>query len=207
MSSAVRFFCVCPSCGKLLEIYYFCRANLGIVKTARKSGTCIIMVGGDTEPLTWFNFVYNRLIIMEIEGTLIQKLAVQSGKSARGDWAKQDFVIEYQEGNFPTKACFNVWGADKVKELEQFQIGDKIKLSFNVSSREYNGKWYTDLKAWRISKAGAPAAGNYAQAPSGYQQSAPASYDMPAGFAPSSVPQPSAPAPTFDDMPGDDLPF
>lgn len=96
---------------------------------------------------------------MEIEGTLIQKLAVQSGKSARGDWAKQDFVIEYQEGNFPTKACFNVWGADKVKELEQFQIGDKIKLSFNVSSREYNGKWYTDLKAWRISKAGAPAAG------------------------------------------------
>ena len=75
---------------------------------------------------------------MEIEGTLIQKLAVQSGKSARGDWAKQDFVIEYQEGNFPTKACFNVWGADKVKELEQFQIGDKIKLSFNVSSREYN---------------------------------------------------------------------
>ena len=84
---------------------------------------------------------------MEIEGTLIQKLAVQSGKSARGDWAKQDFVIEYQEGNFPTKACFNVWGADKVKELEQFQIGDKIKLSFNVSSREYNGKWYTDLRA------------------------------------------------------------
>ena len=136
------------------------------------------MVGGDTEPLTWFNFVYNR-IIMEIEGTLIQKLAVQSGKSARGDWAKQDFVIEYQEGNFPTKACFNVWGADKVKELEQFQIGDKIKLSFNVSSREYNGKWYTDLRAWRISKAGAPAAGNYAQAPSGYQQSVPASYDMP----------------------------
>lgn len=165
------------------------------------------MVGGDTEPLTWFNFVYNRLIITEIEGTLIQKLAVQSGKSARGDWAKQDFVIEYQEGNFPTKACFNVWGADKVKELEQFQIGDKIKLSFNVSSREYNGKWYTDLRAWRISKAGAPAAGNYAQAPSGYQQSAPASYDMPAGFAPSSAPQPSAPAPTFDDMPGDDLPF
>ena len=87
---------------------------------------------------------------MEIEGTLIQKLAVQSGKSARGDWAKQDFVIEYQEGNFPTKACFNVWGADKVKELEQFQIGDKIKLSFNVSSREYNGKWYNDVSLYKI---------------------------------------------------------
>ena len=48
---------------------------------------------------------------MELEGTLITKLAVQSGKSARGDWAKQEFVIEYQDGNFPNKVCFNVWGA------------------------------------------------------------------------------------------------
>ena len=117
---------------------------------------------------------------MEIEGTLIQKLAVQSGKSARGDWAKQDFVIEYQEGNFPTKACFNVWGADKVKELEQFQIGDKIKLSFNVSSREYNGKWYTDLNAYRVDNmsGGAPVQ-TYQQAvqnQSVYQQSAPQGY-------------------------------
>lgn len=152
---------------------------------------------------------------MEIEGTLIQKLAVQSGKSARGDWAKQEFVIEYQDGNFPTKACFSVWGADKVKDLEQFQIGDKIRLSFNVSSREYNGKWYTDLRAWRIGQAAAPAAQNgYGQAPApgyGAQPSyqapqAPSSQDLPAGFAPS-APQPTAPAPSLDDMPGDDLPF
>lgn len=132
---------------------------------------------------------------MEIEGRLIQKLGVQSGKSARGDWAKQEFVIEYQDGNFPTKACFSVWGADKVKDLEKFQINDQIKISFNVSSREYNGKWYTDLRAWRITAAGA------AQQPA---------YDMPAGFAPaaqsSQAPQ-SAPAPSFEDMPSDDLPF
>ena len=82
---------------------------------------------------------------MEIEGRLIQKLGIQSGKSARGDWAKQEFVIEYQDGNFPTKACFSVWGADKVKDLEHFQINDQIKVSFNVSSREYNGKWYLSL--------------------------------------------------------------
>ncbi len=143
---------------------------------------------------------------MEIEGTLIQKLAVQSGKSARGDWAKQEFVIEYQEGNFPTKACFSVWGADKVKELEQFQIGDKIRLAFNISSREYNGKWYTDLRAWRISQAaGAPAQGGHT--PAAPQGGSATSYDLPAGFAPSAGPQPSAPAPSIDDMPGDDLPF
>ena len=152
---------------------------------------------------------------MEIEGTLIQKLAVQSGKSARGDWAKQEFVIEYQDGNFPTKACFSVWGADKVKDLEQYQIGDKIRLAFNVSSREYNGKWYTDLRAWRISSAAAQAQNGYGQAPApsyGAQpsyaapQGSASAYDMPAGFAPS-APQPSAPAPSLDDMPGDDLPF
>lgn len=141
---------------------------------------------------------------MEIEGTLIQKLAVQSGKSARGDWAKQEFVIEYQDGNFPTKVCFSVWGADKVKELEQFNQGEKIKVSFNVSSREYNGKWYTDLRAWRINQAGASAQGGYAQQPA---QGAPAQpyQNAPAGFAPAR--QQSAPAPSFDDMPGDDLPF
>lgn len=148
---------------------------------------------------------------MEIEGRLIQKLGIQSGKSARGDWAKQEFVIEYQDGNFPTKACFSVWGADKVKDLEHFQINDQIKVSFNVSSREYNGKWYTDLRAWRISAAGAQQPGGFApqggQVPGGYPQGGgyqQSNYDMPAGFAPS---QQSAPAPSIDDMPGDDLPF
>ena len=45
---------------------------------------------------------------LEIEGKIIRKLAVQSGKSARGDWSKQEFVIEYQDGNYPTQACLNV---------------------------------------------------------------------------------------------------
>lgn len=127
---------------------------------------------------------------MELEGTLITKLAVQSGKSARGDWAKQEFVIEYQDGNFPTKVCINVWGADKVKELGSFRLGEKIHVSFNISSREYNGKWYTDLRAWRITSSAAAGGQAYGPAPA------------------SSEPLPSpAPELTADDMPGDDLPF
>lgn len=127
---------------------------------------------------------------MELEGTLITKLAVQSGKSARGDWAKQEFVIEYQDGNFPTKVCFNVWGADKVKELDSLRLGEKIRVSFNISSREYNGKWYTDLRAWRITSSAAAGGQAYGTAPV------------------SSEPLPSpAPELTADDMPGDDLPF
>lgn len=103
---------------------------------------------------------------LELEGKIIRKLNVQSGVSARGNWSKQEFIIEYQEGNFPSQACFNVWGEDKVKDLERFQIGDSVKVSFNISSREYNGRWYTDLRAWRLDSSGeAASAAAPAQAP------------------------------------------
>ena len=135
---------------------------------------------------------------MELEGRIARKLNVQTGTSARGTWAKQEFIFEYQEGNFPSQVCMNVWGDDKVKELEKYQVGDKVKISFNLSSREYNGRWYTDVRAWRIEPAGAspaPQQGGY-----DYAQSAGA-YSAPTG----------APLPSADDMSSplsdDDLPF
>ncbi len=94
---------------------------------------------------------------LELEGRIARKLNVQTGTSARGAWSKQEFIFEYQEGNFPTQVCMNVWGEDKVRELEKFQIGDKVKVSFNLSSREYNGRWYSDIRAWRIEPVGANA--------------------------------------------------
>ena len=126
---------------------------------------------------------------LELEGRIAQKMNVQSGTTARGAWSKQEFIFEYQEGNYPTKVVMHVWGDDKVKELEKYQVNDKVKVSFNLSSREYNGRWYTDVRVWRIEPAqtGAPVQPSY-QAP------------MP----------PAAPMPTVDDMSGpadDDLPF
>ena len=97
---------------------------------------------------------------MELEGRIVRKLAVQSGNSARGTWSKQEFVFEYQEGNYPSQVCMNVWGEEKVKDLDKYQVGDKVKVSFNLSSREYNGRWYTDVRAWRIEPAGST--GSYA---------------------------------------------
>ena len=82
---------------------------------------------------------------LEIEGTLAQKLPVQSGSSARGPWAKQEFILEYPDGNFTAKACFTAWGQEKVQDLGKYQVGDKVKVSFNLKSREYNGRWYNDL--------------------------------------------------------------
>ena len=132
---------------------------------------------------------------LELEGKIIRKLNVQSGVSARGNWSKQEFIIEYQEGNFPSQACFNVWGEDKVKDLERFQIGDSVKVSFNISSREYNGRWYTDLRAWRLDSSGeAASAAAPAQAPA---QSA---------AQPAQTQAPQA-ADSQDSQDDDDLPF
>ena len=135
---------------------------------------------------------------LEIEGTLVQKLPVQSGNSARGPWAKQEFILEYPDGNFTAKVCFTAFGQDKVQELGKYQVGDKVKVSFNLRSREFNGRWYNDLQIWKIAPAGAPQPAQPAgPAPVRPAQQAPA--------------YPSAPAPTIEDMPadsaGEDLPF
>ena len=136
---------------------------------------------------------------LELEGTLRQKLGVQSGTSARGQWAKQEFILEFPDGNFTAQACFTAWGQEKVAELDKYQVGDKVKVSFNLKSREYNGRWYNDLQIWKIAPAGAqPAA-----------PAQPAPQARPVAQAPA---YPQAPAPTLEDMPADsegaeDLPF
>ena len=126
---------------------------------------------------------------LELEGRIVRKLAVQSGTTARGAWSKQEFIFEYQEGNYPSQVCMNVWGEDKVRELDKYQVGDKVKVSVNLSSREFNGRWYTDVRAWRIEPAGAPQHG-------GFEQPAP---------APTSIPMPTAD--NMSALDGEDLPF
>ena len=137
---------------------------------------------------------------LEIEGTLAQKLPVQSGSSARGPWTKQEFILEFPDGNFTAKACFLAWGQEKVQDLGKYQVGDKVKVSFNLKSREYNGRWYNDLQIWKI-------------APAGAQPAAPAQQAAPqARPAPQAAAWQQAPAHTLEDMPADsegaeDLPF
>lgn len=141
---------------------------------------------------------------LELEGRIKTKLPVQGGTSARGAWTRQDFVLEYQDGNYPADVCFTAWGQDKVDELARFQAGDTVRVSFNVRAREYGGRWYNDLRIWRISAPGA------AQPQASQPYSAPAPQPA-AAYSP--APQPcSAPAPGIEDMPvdldmNDDLPF
>ena len=89
---------------------------------------------------------------MEITGKLLEKLPQQKGEGRKGPWVKQQFIIETQE-QYPRKVCIMLWG-DKTQDLESMSIGDTLKVSVNIESREYNDKWYTDVEAWRMEKQG-----------------------------------------------------
>ena len=86
---------------------------------------------------------------LEIQGKIVHILEKQSGEGRNGPWQKQEFVIETHKEQYPKKICMNLWG-DKTSALERLNVGDEIRAKFNIESREYNGRWYTDIKAWMI---------------------------------------------------------
>ena len=86
---------------------------------------------------------------MEIKGKLFEILEAQKGSSAKGEWKKQDFIIETDE-KFPKKICISNW-SDKV-DIDNLNKGDALTISVNIESREFNGKWYTDVKVWKMEK-------------------------------------------------------
>lgn len=91
---------------------------------------------------------------MQLTAKLIQVLPIQTGTGKNGQWKKQDIIVE-TEGQYPKKICISIWG-DKIDE-KQLQTGNNFKIDFDVESREFNGRWYTDVKAWKIELAGAAA--------------------------------------------------
>lgn len=94
---------------------------------------------------------------LDITGKIIQKLNKTEGISKAGKpWSKQEFVIETQE-TYPRKVMISTMN-EKVNELERFNVGDVVTASLNLESREYNGRWYTDARAWKIQGQGSGAA-------------------------------------------------
>jgi len=118
---------------------------------------------------------------MEIKVKLHSIADVQKGTSARGDWTKHGFVIETEEA-YPKKIFIGFW--NNKFDLSKFEIGEMLNISINIESREFNGKWYTDITAWKIEKT---EQNQYAQP----------SEDMP----------PPPPPPIIDEEASDDLPF
>lgn len=92
---------------------------------------------------------------MDFEGTVLTVLPVVKGTNARGEWIKQEVIFE-QPGEFNRKICVGFWG-DKAAEAGILRPGEVVNISANVESREFNGRWYTDVRAWRMTRK-APAA-------------------------------------------------
>ncbi len=120
---------------------------------------------------------------MEISGKIIQILPATSGTSARGEWKRQDFIIETQD-QYPKKVCISNWN-NKV-DIDTLPQNAVITASINIESREFNGKWYTDVRVWKLST----------EAASG---SAPVNRDAP--------PPPMEAPPETENEAEDDLPF
>ncbi len=128
---------------------------------------------------------------MEIKGKIIQKLDAVSGTSKAGNaWNKQEYVLE-TEDNFPKKVFFDFFG-ERASQYN-LEVGDRVTLSFDIESREYNGRWFTSIRGWKAEKIPADAA----QAPAASQPYAGPDFSQ-------------APAPDFSAGAGDnndDLPF
>ena len=90
---------------------------------------------------------------MELEGTVWNVLPPVRGTSARGEWVKQEGVFE-QPGEFNRKVCVSFWG-DKAQDAAALKPGEAVTISANVESREYNGRWYTEVRAWRMTRKAA----------------------------------------------------
>ncbi len=130
---------------------------------------------------------------MELTGRVIVVLPMREGTNAKGTWRSQDYVLETINEQYPRKMCFNAFG-DKI---DQFQIkeGEILTVSFDIEAREYQGKWYNSIRAWKVDR-------NAEQAAAQPAYGAPA----PAMSAPTMA-APVAPEAIAESTGGDDLPF
>ena len=85
---------------------------------------------------------------MEIVGEVVQLGTLIEGNSPRGPWKKQELIIETVE-QYPKKVCLLCWN-ERVNDANSFFVGQTIKAQISIESREFNGKWYTDVRAFRF---------------------------------------------------------
>lgn len=137
---------------------------------------------------------------LNISGIVLNILPLQTGTSKAGNpWQKQDFILE-TGGQYPRKVCICLFG-DNVEKFP-LAVGQSVTASVDIESREFNGRWYTDVRAWNVVY-------------NGQQQGAPA--PAPAAAAPTAQPTATAPntqangataqAPAGAPAAADDLPF
>lgn len=131
---------------------------------------------------------------MEFKGNIIHILEPRSftSKNDGKNFVIQDFVIENNETQFPRKMTFSVFGEDRIKEMN-IQMGELLTVKFDIDAREFNGRWFNDVRAWRVERT---APQQYIQQPQQYiQQPQQLAQQIPAPTAPTAYAQ------TAEDLP------
>lgn len=88
---------------------------------------------------------------IEFEAKIIEQPSVKTGTSNKtgAQWMSQEVVVEIPDDRFVTKLAFEVFGEDKINELNLCQ-GDVVKVKANVQSNGFNGRYFTSVKAWHV---------------------------------------------------------
>ena len=85
---------------------------------------------------------------MEFEGKVLEILPPVSGQSARGTWERQTVVFEQPNKQYGKELA--VTFMNKGQEVANLRVGESYIVSFDIESRNYQGRWYTDVRAWRV---------------------------------------------------------
>jgi len=93
---------------------------------------------------------------MELTGKVIAVMAARSGSSSKSGntWMVQEYVVEIP-GQYPKRCMFTVFGEDRIKQFN-IQAGEDITVQFDIDAREYNGRWYNDIRAYNVIKSQQP---------------------------------------------------
>ena len=135
---------------------------------------------------------------MDLTGKIIAVLPASSGVSQRtgNSWMSQDYVIEVP-GQYPRRCVFRVFGEDRIKQFN-IQMGQDYTVSFDIDAHEYQGRWFNDVRAWKVDRIDPAAAQAAAQGVQPFPAPEAAAAPAPAPFPPA---QPAA------EGSADDLPF
>lgn len=91
---------------------------------------------------------------MEIQGKVFKIMQPVGGVSKSGnEWKKQEFILE-TEGQYPKKICFEIFGEDKINEMNLHE-GETVRVYFEIEAKEWNGRWFNKVTAWKVDKSGA----------------------------------------------------
>ena len=87
---------------------------------------------------------------MELTGKIIAVMPAKSGVSTKtgNNWMTQEYVIEVP-GQYPKRCAFSVFGEDRIKQFN-LQSGDDVTIQFDIDAREFNGRWYNDVRVYNV---------------------------------------------------------